>query len=64
MGQNHSVLKKSKNHNKDSLIDYSKTKSKWEINMEQMVMIGKYFKTNQEYVNVMKVSKKYEKLVE
>ena len=39
-------------------------KPKWEINLEQMVLVGKYFKTNKEYVNVMKVNKKYRRLVE
>ena len=44
-------------------IDYSLTKSKWEITIDVMMIIGKYFKTNNDYINVMKVNKKYHNLV-
>ena len=34
----------------------------WSIDRKTMIMIGKYLKSNQDYVNVMKVNKKYAKL--
>ena len=43
---------------------YKRTKSKWEINIDSMTLIGKYFKTNKDYVNVMKVNKKYQDFVD
>ena len=33
------------------------------ITIDYMMIIGKYFKSNQDYVNVMKVNKKYQQLV-
>ena len=39
------------------------TKSKWEITIDAMMIIGKYFETNDDYINVMKVCKKYHDLV-
>ena len=39
------------------------TKSKWEIPIETMMIIGKYFLSNKDYINIMKVSKKYHRLV-
>ena len=41
----------------------SEDKSKWEITNDFMMIIGKYFKSNKDYINVMKVNKKYEQLV-
>ena len=38
-------------------------KSKWEITIDVMMIIGKYFKSNNDYINVMKVNKKYHDLV-
>ena len=43
---------------------YKRTKSKCEINIDSMTLIGKYFKTNKDYVNVMKVNKKYQDYVD
>ena len=45
-------------------LDYSTTKYKWEINKEQMILIGKYFSLNINYINVMKVNKKYQDFVD
>ena len=39
-------------------------KSKWEITIDVMMIIGKYFKSNNDYINIMKVNKKYHDLVE
>ena len=39
-------------------------KSKWEITIDVMMIIGKYFKSNNDYINIMKVNKKYNELVE
>ena len=39
------------------------TKSKWEITIDAMMIVGKYFETNDDYINVMKVCKKYHDLV-
>ena len=51
-------------HKEIPSVDYSLTKSKWELNMDQMIVVGKYFNSNKQYVNVMKVNKKYQELVE
>ena len=37
-------------------------KNKWEITIDMMI-IGKYFKTSEDFVNVMKITKKYDQLV-
>ena len=34
------------------------TKMKWEITIDVILIIGKYFETNKDYINVMKVCKK------
>ena len=39
------------------------SKEKWEITIDAMLIIGKYFEENEDYVNVMRVSKKYRDLV-
>ena len=39
------------------------TKEKWEITIDAILIIGKYFETNKNYVNVMRVAKKYHDLV-
>ena len=61
-----SVIDKINNHNfsmeQIQSIDYSLIKSKWEITIDVMMIIGKYFKTNNDYINVMKVNKKYHDL--
>ena len=35
------------------------TKNKWEITIDVMMIIGKYFKSSKDYVNIMKVCKRY-----
>ena len=40
------------------------TKEKWEITMDVMMIIGKYFDESRDYVNVMRVCKKYHDLVQ
>ena len=45
-------------------IDYSSMKSKWEITIDVMMIIGKYFESNNDYINIMKLNKKYHDLVE
>ena len=39
------------------------TKMKWEITIDVILIIGKYFETNKDYINVLKVCKKYHDLV-
>ena len=39
------------------------TKEKWEITIDVMLIIGKYFETGSDYVNVMRMCKKYHDLV-
>ena len=39
------------------------TKDKWEITIYEMTIIGKYFKSNNDFINIMKVNKKYKELV-
>ena len=51
-------IDKLKQHEEDE-----STKSKWRITNDYMMIIGKYFKSNEDYINVMKVNKKYEQLV-
>ena len=45
-------------------IEYSLMKSKWEITIDVMIIIGRYYESNNDYINVMKVNKKYHNLVE
>ena len=40
-----------------------KTKEKWEITIDAMLIIGKYFTKNRDYINMMRVCKKYHDLV-
>ena len=39
-------------------------KYKWEITIDVMMIVGKYFETNNDYINVMKVCKRYEQLTQ
>ena len=39
-------------------------KEKWEITIDLLMIVGKYFESNNDYINVMKVSKKYKELVQ
>ena len=45
-------------------IDYSFNKYKQEITIDVIMIICKYFKSNNNYINIMKMNKKYHKLVE
>ena len=38
-------------------------KKKWEIYIDVMMIIGKYFESNNDFINVMKVCKKFNKIV-
>ena len=51
------------NSNRNIKQQLNETKSKWEITMDVMMIIGKYFKKNNDYVNMMKVAKRYRDLV-
>ena len=51
------------NSNRNIKQQLNETKSKWEITMDVMMIIGKYFKKNRDYVNMMKVAKRYRDLV-
>jgi hypothetical protein len=37
--------------------------NKYEISIDFLMIIGKYFNTNEDFINVMKVNKKYQELV-
>ena len=39
------------------------TKEKWEITVDVMMIIGKYFEKGTDYTNIMKISKKWKELV-
>ena len=43
---------------------YKDPKEKWEITTDVMMIIGKYFESNKDYVNVMKTSKRYHDLTQ
>ena len=51
------------NSNRNIKQQFNETKSKWEITMDVMMIIGKYFKKDRDYVNMMKVAKRYRDLV-
>ena len=39
-------------------------KEKWQITIDFLMIIGKYFESNSDFINVMKVAKRYHDLVE
>ena len=41
----------------------SEDKFKWEITIDIMMIIGKYLQSNQDFINIMKLNKKYKELV-
>ena len=43
---------------------YQSIKTKWEITIHEMPFIGKYFISNSDYVNVMKLCKRYHNLAQ
>ena len=51
------------NSNRNIKQQLNETKSKWEVTMDVMMIIGKYFEKNRDYVNMMKVAKRYRDLV-
>ena len=51
--------------NKDKLIEYyhyQHIKDKWDIDIYSMMIIGKYFDNNNDFINIMKLCKKYQQL--
>ena len=42
---------------------YSQTKSKWELSTDFIMIVGKYLESNKDFINIMKVCKKYKELV-
>ena len=56
--------KQQKNEVTVGTVDYLPTKSKWVITIDVMLIIGKYFLSNKDYINVMKTSKRYHDLVQ
>ena len=65
-------LEENCNSDKDKVSEYvrsvaerfKETKTKWEITIDAMMIIGKYFQTSKDYINVMKTAKKYHDLVQ
>ena len=51
-------------YKREIIEQFKMIKSKWEITIDVMMIIGKYFKSNNDYINIMKVNKKYHDLVE
>ena len=45
-------------YKREIIEQFKMIKSKWEITIDVMMIIGKYFKSNNDYINVMKVNKK------
>ena len=43
--------------------DWQNHKNKWGITIDFMMIIGKYFENSEDFINVMKVGKKYQQLV-
>ena len=41
----------------------SKERLKWRITIDYIMIVGKYFETNADFINIMKVCKKYKELV-
>ena len=42
---------------------FKKTKCKWELNTDVMLTIGRYFHSSRDFIELMKVSKKFKKMV-
>ena len=40
------------------------SKSKWELTVNFLMIVGKYFETNNDFINVIRVNKKYKELLE
>ena len=53
------------NEIKREIVEHFKdNKEKWEITIDIMMIIGKYFEENEDYVKVMKVAKRYQQLTQ
>ena len=50
--------------NKKNLYHYKDPKEKWEIDMDIVMIVGKYFISSSDYINTMKLCRKYHDLVE
>ena len=42
---------------------YMPSKEKWQLTVDFIMIVGKYFKSSNDFINVMKVCKRYEELV-
>ena len=42
---------------------YKPTKDKWQLTVDFIMIVGKYFKSSNDFINTMKVCKRYEELV-
>ena len=42
--------------------NFQDVKEKWEMNIEEIEEVGKFFESNNDYINMMKVTKKYKEL--
>ena len=40
------------------------SKQKWEITIDSMLIVGKYFKTSKDFINLMKTTKRYKQLTQ
>ena len=49
---------------KEKAEQFKVTKEKWEITIDLMMIIGKYFESNGDYINVMKLTKRYHDLTQ
>ena len=41
-----------------------KSKEKWEMTIDVMMIVGKYLESNNDYINLMKMCKRYHDLVD
>ena len=39
-------------------------KEKWKVSIDAMTIVGKYFETNNDFINVMKTAKRYQQLTQ
>ena len=44
--------------------EFKETQEKWGITIDSMMIIGKYFETSVDYINVMKMCKRYQQLTQ
>ena len=48
---------------REMIVQFKVTKEKWEITRDIIMIIGKYFESSEDFMNVMRVCKKYKQLV-